>query len=396
MALVPVEEARARILSGVTPLPKEIIGLDAALGRILAEDVSAKRDQPPFPASAMDGYAVRAGDASRLRMIGTSSAGHAFRKRIRPGEAVRIFTGAPVPAGADTIVIQEDTEREGDDVIIHENPKPGQYVRPRGLDFKRGEILLKAGTILGPREIGLAAAMNRPQLAVRRLARVAIFTTGDELVLPGGRARADQITSSNSSALSAFVRHFGGVPFDLGIIPDTLAATMRAIRKAAGADILVTTGGASVGDHDFIHDALTQSGVKLEFWKIAMRPGKPFMFARRSRQRVLGLPGNPVSALVCSRLFVKPLLDALAGRPPEQPLVAARLGAALPANDQRQDYLRATLSRNSGEELLATPFPRQDSSMQRILASAQCLIVRVPFAPAAEAGDKIDVLPLDF
>ncbi|CAN5506905.1 molybdopterin molybdotransferase MoeA [soil metagenome] len=396
MALVPVNEARERILSAVKPLGKEDVSLAEALGRVLAADVRAVRDQPPFPASAMDGYAVKAGDDARLKVIGTSSAGHAFGKALKRGEAVRIFTGAPVPKGGDAVVIQENTEQDGGDVIVSQGPRVGQNIRRRGLDFKRGDILLKAGIRLGPRDIGLAAAMNRPVLPVRKRPRVTMFTTGDELVPPGGKPRADQITSSNSMTLSAFIRHFGGEAQDLGIIADTLKATMVAIRKAEGADILVTTGGASVGDHDFVREALEKSGIRLEFWKIAMRPGKPFMFARRGRQRILGLPGNPVSAFVCARLFVKPLLDAMLGMPAEKPLLRAILAEALPENDQRQDYLRATLIRAPDGTLTAEPFAVQDSSMQRTLTAADGLIVRSAFAPAAAAGEAVDVLPLDF
>ncbi|MGE0004989.1 MAG: gephyrin-like molybdotransferase Glp [Parvibaculaceae bacterium] len=402
MALIPVEEAKERILKGAKPLPRETVALHQCAGRVLAADITAKRDQPPFPASAMDGYAVRFADVEAapvtLRIIGTAPAGHEYKGRLGAGEAVRIFTGAPVPKGADTVVIQENAEAVGGQVSIKVAARrPGQHIRRRGLDFARGETLLRRGMLLGAREIGLAAAMNRPALPVARRPRVAVFTTGDELVPPGRVPKADQIVSSNSFALSAFVRRYGGEPIDLGIVPDRLNAISRAIGRASGADVLLTTGGASVGDHDLVQAALKQAGIRLDFWKIALRPGKPLMFARDGQRRILGLPGNPVSALVCARIFLKPLIFALLGLPPGAPdTVKARLGAALPANDQRQDYLRAEVSRGADGSYLAAPFRTQDSSMQRALAEAQGLIVRPPLAPEAQAGELVDVILMDF
>lgn len=400
MALLPVEEALALIRRGVKPLGAEGVGLHEALGRVLARDVKAGRDQPPFPASAMDGYAVKAADVAavpaQLRLIGMSSAGHGFVGRVGAGEAVRIFTGAPVPRGADTIVIQENTRSGGGAVDILEPAQAGQHIRRRGLDFARGEVLLRRGQRLTPRMIGLAAAMNVPELSVRRRPRVALLATGDELVVPGGSPRADQIMSSNSYALAGMVRSFGGEAIDLGIVRDDLKATQRAVTKASEADVLVTSGGASVGEHDLVQAALKRTGVAIGFWKIAMRPGKPLMFGRRGKQRVLGLPGNPVSSLVCARLFLKPLLDAYLGLAEERPLVEARLGAAMKENDSRQDYVRAKLERRPDGTRVATPYPKQDSSMQRLMAEAECLILRAPFAIPAAAGDRVDVLPLDF
>jgi len=401
MALMPVAEAKDRILKDAKALPRENVPLHHCAGRVLAAGIKAKRDQPPFPASAMDGYAVRFADVqavpARLKVIGTAPAGHGFGGTVKAGQAVRIFTGAPVPKGADTVVIQENTEAaDGQVAVTVAAQRAGQHIRRKGLDFAKGEELLPRGTLLGAREIGLAAAMNWPDLPVTKRPKVAIFTTGDELVSPGTTPRPDQIVSSNSFALSAFVRRYGGEAVDLGIIPDNLKAISRAVRKASGAEILLTTGGASVGDHDLVQAALKAEGIALDFWKIALRPGKPLMFARNGTQRILGLPGNPVSALVCSRIFLKPLLSALLGLPPAEDVVKARLGSDLPANDQRQDYLRATVARGGDGSFEATPFKLQDSSMQRALTQAHGLIVRPPFAPAVRAGDLVDLLLLDF
>jgi len=401
MALMPVTEAKDRILKDAKALPRENVPLHHCAGRVLAASIKAKRDQPPFPASAMDGYAVRFADVQAvpvsLKVVGTAPAGHGFGGTVKAGQAVRIFTGAPVPKGADTVVIQENTEAaDGQVAVTVAAQREGQHIRRKGLDFARGEELLRPGTLLGAREIGLAAAMNWPDLPVTKRPKVAIFTTGDELVSPGTTPRADQIVSSNSFALSAFVRRYGGEALDLGIIPDNLKAISRAVRKASGAEILLTTGGASVGDHDLVQAALKAEGIALDFWKIALRPGKPLMFARNGKQRILGLPGNPVSALVCSRIFLKPLLSALLGLPPADDVVKARLGSDLPANDQRQDYLRATVARGGDGSFEATPFKLQDSSMQRALTQAHGLIVRPPFAPAVRAGDLVDLLLLDF
>lgn len=401
MALMPVEEARARILNGAKPLPRESMALHHCAGRVLAADVKARRDQPPFAASAMDGYAVRYADVdkapAKLTVIGIAPAGHGYNGTVGPGQAVRIFTGAPVPRGADTVIIQENTEAAGSEVRIGvAAQRLGQHIRRRGLDFAKGQSLLRQGTLLGAREIGLAAAMNWPALPVTRRPKVAIFATGDELVAPGTTPRPDQIVSSNSFALSAFVRRYGGEAVDLGIIPDKLGATTRAIRKVPDADILLTTGGASVGDHDLVQAALEEAGIKLDFWKIAIRPGKPLMFARDGKRRILGLPGNPVSALVCARIFLKPLIFTLLGLPAGNDVVQGRLGSALPANDVRQDYMRADVTRNADGTLIAIPFQIQDSSMQRTLTEAHCLIVRPPHAPEAREGDPVDLILMDF
>jgi len=400
MALLPVEDARDRILKGVKPLQIEAVALDKALGRVLAKPLKAMRDQPPFDGSAMDGYAVIAADLAAtpvtLKLAGTSAAGHGFKGKVAKGHCVRIFTGAPMPRGADAVLIQENTEAKGGMVTALQPVKPQQNVRAAGLDFRRGDGLLPAGLRLNARDIGLAAAANAAALSVRRRPLVALIATGDELVLPGERPAADQIVSSNSHALAAMAALLGAEVVNFGIVADSLKATERAIAKAARADILVTTGGASVGDHDYVQEALRNSGVAIDFWKIAMRPGKPFMYGRRKGQHVLGLPGNPVSALVCARLFLKPLIEAMLGLPMADDLVEARLGAPMKANDQRQDYVRATLSEDAGGGRIATPFDRQDSSMQRTFREAQALIVRPPHAPAASQHDVVKILRLDF
>ena len=403
MALVPLKQALSQVLKGAKPLDAEEIPLSNAQGRILASGLKAQRAQPPFAASAMDGYAVRADDVQSvpvdLNVVGEAPAGHGYMGRVRKGQAVRIFTGAPLPKGTDTIVIQENTELAPGQkgfVRVLEKASEGQFVRAAGLDFRKGETLLPRMTRLGAREIGLAAAMNHERVSVVRKPSVAILATGDELVEPGGNPRDDQIISSNSMALAAMITTFGGDPVDLGLVPDRLPKIEDAIRRAGGADILLTIGGASVGDHDLVQEAMTAQGVELDFWKIAMRPGKPLMFGRRGQQRVIGLPGNPVSAMVCTRLFVKPLIAALTGDTQPDDPVQAVLGKAVKANDQRQDYVRATLKRNKQGQLVATAFDRQDSSMQRVFREADCLIIRPPHAPRAKAGDLVDVLLLDF
>ncbi len=402
MALVPVDKALAQILKGVKPLGSELVPLTNANGRILAAPLKAARAQPPFAASAMDGYAVRADDVARvpvdLAVIGEAPAGHGYHGRVRKGETVRIFTGAPLPRGTDTIIIQENTTAAGEKgfVTVTQTASEGAFVRGAGLDFRKGETLLARHTRMRAREIGLAASMNHERIEVFRKPSVAILATGDELVELGDNPRDDQIISSNSIALGAMLAGFGAEPLDLGLVQDRLPRIEEAIERASGADVLITVGGASVGDHDLVQEAMLARGVELGFWKIAMRPGKPLMFGRRGAQRVIGLPGNPVSAMVCTRLFIKPLIAALTGyQEPDEP-VQAVLGKPMKANDQRQDYVRATLSRNTTGQLVAEPFPAQDSSMQRVFREADGLIIRAPHAPAAKAGEMVDVMPIDF
>jgi molybdopterin molybdotransferase len=400
MALVPVDDAIRRIVAGVGAVAVESVALSDALGRTLAADVAAARTQPPFPASAMDGYAVRAADLAevprRLSVIGMAAAGRSFAGLVGPGEAVRIFTGAPLPAGADAVLIQENATADGKTVTAQFPVSRGQNIRAAGLDFLAGEVLLPAGRVLGMREIAVAAAMDQPLLAVRRRPKIAIIATGDELAPPGFPIGPDQIVASNPYGIAAYVRSLGGEPFDLGIARDDVGEIGSAVERALGlgADVLVTLGGASVGDHDLVQAALSAKGMELDFWKIAMRPGKPLMFGRLGATRVLGLPGNPVSSLVCAILFLKPLIDALLGRAPSDPTEAAVLGADLAENDARQDYLRARLDRSGPGLAAATAFPRQDSSMLSVLIRSDCLIVRPPHAPAARAGDPCRIIRL--
>ncbi|MBV9522734.1 MAG: molybdopterin molybdotransferase MoeA, partial [Alphaproteobacteria bacterium] len=393
--MISVEEALARLLAPLTPLAAEQVALPEALGRVLAEDVAARRTQPPFAVSAMDGYAVRSADVAQppaqLRIVATVPAGQAFAGTLGPGEAVRIFTGAPMPRGADCVVIQEDTQRAADLVTIREGAPAGRYVRPAGLDFRAGEVGLRAGDVLTARGIGLAAAMNRPWLMVRRRPRVAILATGDEIVMPGDPSGPHQIVSSNALALGALVAACGGQPIQLGIAPDEIASLQRAAAGAAGADLLLTTGGASVGEHDLVRDALAAQGLELEFWRIALRPGKPLMVGRFQGARLIGLPGNPVSSLVCGLVFVKPALERLLGMAADETRETARLAMALPPNDRRQDYLRARCARTPDGTLEATPFERQDSAMMSLLAHSDCLVMRPPHAPAAAIGTVVPI-----
>ena len=397
--LLPVDEALARILSRAIPVATETVPVDRAAGRVLAADLAAARTQPPFVSSAMDGYAVRGADVTtvgrRLRVIGTSVAGRGFAGTVAEGEAVRIFTGAPVPAGADTVFIQEDARVVEDGLIeVVEAGTPGRHVRADGLDFRSGDVLLRAGTELDFRHVSLAAAMGHATVDVVRRPRVAILATGDELVLPGQTPGPDQIIASNHIGVAALVERAGGEAVFLGIAPDRTEAIASAVRRAAddGADVLVTLGGASVGEHDLVRDAFGLEGLSLDFWKIAMRPGKPLMFGRRGPVHVLGLPGNPVSSLVCGLVFLEPLVRALAGRGANPVATTeAVLGAAMPTNDVRRDYVRATLAAG-GDRLVATPARVQDSSMISVLSAAGCLIIREPGEPAAEAGEACRII----
>jgi molybdopterin molybdotransferase len=401
LALMPVEDALAAVLSGAAPLPEEMVALDLAHHRVLARDVAALRTQPPQAMSAMDGYAVRAADAghaaARLKVIGEVAAGRPFERAIGAGEAVRIFTGGVIPDGADAVIIQEDTVFEGIGITITEAAVAGRHIRPAGVDFRRGDILLAAGSRLTDRDLSLAAGMNYPQLPVRRRPKVAILATGDELVMPGQTPGHGQIVYSNGYALRALARDEGADIIDLGIAADTVAATTNGIRRARdlGADILVTTGGASVGDHDLVKRSLEAEGVTMAFWRIAMRPGKPMMHGRLGAMRVIGLPGNPVSSYVCGFLFLVPLIRKLSGRSVlHHRRETALLGRNVAANDQREDYLRARLEEISDGSLVATPVDHQDSSLLGNLAGARALVIRAPFAPAAAAGSTCDIVRL--
>ena len=401
MALMSVAEASARVLAGATPLPSESVPLSDAYGRVLTADLAALRTQPPEALSAMDGYAVRAADVAtvpvRLKIIGEVAAGHPFPGVVGAGEAARIFTGGVLPPGADTIVIQENTMRDGDTVLVNTGAGKGKHVRIAGLDFARGDVPLRAGRRLSDRDLALAAAMNHPTVPVHRRPRIAVLATGDELVMPGTNPGPGEIVYSNGFATMALARREGGEVLDLGIAPDRIDETVAAVRRAraAKADILVTSGGASVGDHDLVQKALASEGLELSFWQVAMRPGRPMMHGRLGDMHVLGLPGNPVSAYVCSVLFLVPLIRRLVGRQDvDVPQEAAVLGRDLPANDERADYLRATLTIGPDGQAVATPAPIQDSSMLVPLAQADCLVVREPHAPAAKAGSRCAIVKL--
>lgn len=400
MALMPVTDAMAAILAGADALPEEMVPLEDAFHRVLARDIASLRTQPPEPMSAMDGYAVRAADASlgaKLRVIGEIAAGKPFDRPLQTGEALRIFTGGVLPAGADAVVIQEDTARDGDVVGINEAAISGKHIRPAGVDFNEGDVLLRAGTRLTDRDLALAAGMNHPSLPVRRRPVVAVLATGDELVMPGAVPGPGQIVLSNGFALRALARAEGAEVVDLGIAVDTLEATTAAIQRAIDlkADVLITTGGASVGDHDLVQQSLLNAGVEMAFWRIAMRPGKPMMHGRREGMRVIGLPGNPVSSYVCGFLFMVPLLRALSGRNEiAHALEPAVLGRDLAANDQREDYLRTRLETRADGTVMATPVMKQDSSLLGNLAVAEGLLIRKPFAPAAVAGDSCAIIRL--
>ena len=401
MALMPVTEALSAVLAGAEPLPEEMVALDAAHHRVLARDVAALRTQPPQAMSAMDGYAVRSADASsvaaRLKVIGEVAAGRPFQETVGKGEAVRIFTGGVIPEGADAIIIQEDTVVEGVGITITEAAIAGRHLRPAGVDFRKGDVLLTRGTHLTDRDLSLAAGMNYAELPVRRRPKVAILATGDELVMPGSNPGPAQIVYSNGYALRALARQEGAETIDLGIAADSVEATTLGIRHArdSGADILITTGGASVGDHDLVKQSLEAEGVAMAFWRIAMRPGKPMMHGRLGALRVIGLPGNPVSAYVCGFLFLAPLIRALSGRTDiHHAHETALLGRDVAANDMREDYLRARLEVRKDGETVATPVDHQDSSLLANLAAARALVIRPPFAPAARAGSPCDILRL--
>jgi molybdopterin molybdotransferase len=402
MSLLPVVDAQGRLLNSAKPLHRiESVTLDLAEGRVLAKDLAARLTQPPFDASAMDGYALSFEDAAEpgaeLTVIGASAAGHAFEGTVGKGETVRIFTGAPVPAGADTVLLQEDAERLEDGRIRTTYPlRKGQHIRPRGQDFAENEVVLPAGTVMDFSRLTVAAAMNHPALDVYRRPLVAILATGDELVTPGAEPGPSQIIASNTFGIAALARSAGAHVLDLGIVPDDKAEITAAIGRAqvAKADVIVTLGGASVGDHDLVQATLIEAGMQLDFWRIAMRPGKPLMVGSLGETHVLGLPGNPVSSLVCGLLFLEPLIRKLALLPPVKREATALAAIPLKANDQRQDYVRATLTKAADGSWLAEPFSKQDSSMMKVFSRSDCLIIRPPHAPELAVGDECRVLML--
>ncbi len=396
MTPMTVAEVKARILHGAGPLPAEAASIYEAGGRILAEGIKAKLTQPPFAASAMDGYAVRAADVAavpvRLRVIGASAAGHGFAGRAGPQDAVRIFTGAPLPEGADAIVIQEDTKIEAPDTVtVLQGAPEGKHIRPRGYDFSEGEVLIAAGTKLNSRDLMLAAAMNHAAVLVRSKPVVAVLANGDELVPPGGTPGPSQIISSIPAGMKAAIEAWGGEPLILDLARDNRDSIAACARAAAGADVLLTIGGASVGEHDLVRGTLEAQGAKFEVLRAAMRPGKPVMFGFLNAQRVLSLPGNPASAIICARVFLKPLIDAFLGRETGEALSELPLGCATGPNGEREHYMRAAISGGT-----VSPIADQDSSLMNAFAKSDCLLIRPVRAPALPAGALVPVIPLDF
>lgn len=392
-----VEEARGRMLADAGPLGVETVAIGEALGRTLAGAIDATRDQPPFAASAMDGWAIRSADyvpEASFTIAGESAAGRAYPHIVGPGEAVRIFTGAPVPAGADLVIIQEEALRDGQTVCFAAGDAPRPHIRPAGGDFRTGDRLLEAGARLDPWRLSLAAAAGRATLEVARRPRVAILATGDELVQPGGEPDPDQIFESGSIALAALVETWGGSAVRLTAAADRLEAIADAVASVE-ADLIVTIGGASVGDHDLVKPALERLGLILRVETVAIRPGKPTWFGTlNDGRRVLGLPGNPASALVCAELFLRPLLAALTGREALPAMTVAALAAPLPANGPREHWMRAALSIDAEGRAVASAFPDQDSSLVTVFSRADALIRRPVNAPAALAGDRVDILKL--
>lgn len=394
--MISVDEARERILSAFAPLPSETLSIAQGLGRVLAQDLSARLTQPPKDVSAMDGYAVRSQDLVNcpveLTLVGSAPAGGHFDGELQAGETVRIFTGGPMPAGTDAVVIQEKVSRANDRITVAEPIGAGRNVRLAGLDFRQGDKLLTAGKRLSVRDLALAAAMNHAWLSVHREPRVAILATGDELAMPGDPMGEDQIVSSNSLALSAFVRAGGGNPVILGIARDETQDLEPLLTAAKGADLLVTTGGVSVGDRDLLSARGDEFGLEVDFWKIAMRPGKPLLFGRLAGTPLLALPGNPVSVLVCAFLFLGPLLRKLSGENQvHQSWQKAKLDVPLGANDWRESYLRGNSRSLEDGNLAVAPVSEQDSSMLAVMAQSDCLIRRAANAQALEAGCDVEV-----
>lgn len=401
--MISVEEARARILADLRATSAEVVALADVWNRVTAADVIARLTQPPADVSAMDGYALRAADGvlgMRLTVIGAAPAGHPFEGSVGPGQIVRLFTGSVVPDGADAILLQEDARRDGDTVTVNEAVSQGRHIRRAGQDFARGEIVVPVGRRLTARDVGLAAAANHPWLSVHRRPRIAVLATGDEIAMPGEPIPPGGIVSSNAHALAALVRAAGGLATVLPVAQDTRDAVAAVADAVTGMDLLVTTGGASVGDHDLIISGLETRGLVVDFWQIAMRPGKPLLFGwlggKGSSVPVLGLPGNPVSAMVCAILFLLPALARLSGLPAAPPpTTTAILGKAVAANDHRADHLRSTVTTDSAGRLTVMPFPVQDSAMLRRLALADALILRPPHAPALPEGAEVPVIRLD-
>ncbi|OUT97321.1 MAG: molybdopterin molybdenumtransferase MoeA [Flammeovirgaceae bacterium TMED32] len=404
--LMKVDEAKERILRSMPVMPGEEISITEALGRVTSCNIYSRRTQPPAALSAMDGYAIRFSDItdipSEFIRVGSAKAGGSYPGTLNQNETVRIFTGAPVPTGADTIVIQEnvdaENENDGTHVVVRERPQKGRYIRSLGLDFNKGELGIQEGKKLTSRDIGLAAAMNIPWLSVSRRPKIAILATGDEIIRPGESINKDQIVSSNSYTLSALVKAAGGEPIILGIAPDTIDGIQSFFKNKVGADLIITTGGASVGEHDLIQKALGkesfgEDGLDLDFWRIAMRPGKPLIFGQINNTPILGLPGNPVSTMVCGAVFVRPAIDKMLGIYSDQKSEAkALLAEPVPENDERQDYIRAITFINKEGIKVVKAFDHQDSSMMKVLAQANCLIIRPPFDSKRSIGDEVKLI----
>lgn len=405
MALLSVDDALARLLARTGTLASETVPLQEAGGRVLANPVIAALTQPPFAASAMDGYALRAYDTQNaptcLKIIGEAAAGHRFNGMINPGEAVRIFTGAPVPETADTVVMQEKTRRVDDTTVeISEPAAANKNIRPAGGDFKEGETLLPRGHIMTPAALALAAAAGYGTVDVVRRPRVAILSTGDELVAAGTKPGANQIIASNVYGIGEIARLHGAEIIDLGIAPDNRKAIRDAVDAAIRqkADILVTSGGVSVGDYDLVQDVLREAGMVLDFWKLAMRPGKPLMsgeLAANPPIKVLGLPGNPVASLVTAHLFLVPMIETMSGRNHVPQILAAKLGLPLAANSLRRHYIRAFAKRDAEGELAALPLTNQDSSLLSVMTRANCLIVQEADTPELAKGSLCQILLLN-
>jgi len=400
MALLPVADARRLIVDDLKAVGTEDVKLWDALGRVLRADAAALVTHPPADVSAMDGYAVRAGDVASvphaLRVVGESAAGHPYRKTVNEGEAVRIFTGAYLPAGADAIVIQEDTTTDGAAVTVNEKPSFGRHIRPAGQDFKTGDKVLAAPKRLSARDIAVLSSMNHARVTVSRRPVIGVVSTGDEIVMPGEPIAEGQIVSANGPGLCAFIASHGGEPMHLGVVKDDPNALMRVAEHAHHLDMLVTSGGVSVGDHDVVKGGLSAMGFKATFHKIAMRPGKPLLYGRLSELPVMGLPGNPVSAMVCAILFLGPALAKLQGLAGDAPTtMSARLASDMKANDSRADHVRASMRIGSDGIPIVTPFAKQDSAMLSVFAHADALIVRAPDSPAAKAGEMVSVIPLN-
>ena len=391
--MISVSEARAHLLELVSPLGTELVPLAEAAGRVLADDVAARRDQPPFAASAMDGYAVKSAEVelhAMFKVIGEAAAGHGFDGTVGAGQAVRIFTGAPIPDGADFVVIQEDVTAKGTLITITDAPGDNPNVRPRGGDFKNGQTI-SAPRLLTPSDIALLAAMNIAEVPVARKPDIALISTGDELVMPGSTPGPDQIIASNTFGLKAMLEGLGAQVRILPIARDTHSSLRTAFSLAEGADLIVTIGGASVGDHDLVGEVAADLGMERSFYKVAMRPGKPLMAGRLGTSAMAGLPGNPVSAMVCGHIFLAPMVRAMLGLPPLQEVIlSAPLAAPLGQNGPREHYMRATLT----EDGQIRAFERQDSALLTVLAEADALLIRPPHDPPREIGETMSYLRL--